>query len=110
MVKLENFPVTDISQVPDHIRTMGCSALIIIKQDGRMTYGQTRAEKDNLIKILEDTDQVLFGWHGNYRTAIFAITPAELRKFYVLEGRPRHGATPEILALLHPAYPRPPIP
>lgn len=76
------FQPLDLAAVKYHIRVMDSSALVLIKQDGRIIYGRTRTEKDDLMKKLDDTDVILFGWHGNYRTDIFTLTPAQLRGLY----------------------------
>jgi hypothetical protein len=80
--KTKNFRDLEINAIPHYIRDMDSSPLILIKKDGLIMFARTKTDKDTLMENLSDDDIVLFGWHGQYRTDIFTMTPQELREKY----------------------------
>ncbi len=75
----------------DKIRDMGLSPLILVKADGLIMWG-----KDDVLRAYseKDGDIVLFSWNGNYRTDMFIVTAADLKKHYFGE----YSATSKIPA------------
>lgn len=61
------------------IMDMPQSPLILVKTDGTIMWG-----KDGVLQNYDEKsgDVVLFAWSGNYRTDMFIVTAADLKKHY----------------------------
>lgn len=90
MFELKNFKPLDIKSVPLPLRDMESSSLVLIKPSGFVVFGRTKLDKDNLKKLVEDGDLILFAWHGKYRTDIFTVTKEDFdARYMAADGKPR---------------------
>lgn len=65
------------------IRDMDTCPLILIRSSGVALYGNKPAEKDELIKLFDETcDLLLFAWTGNKKTDVFQIDKKALQTHY----------------------------
>jgi len=66
-----------------NIRRMDNSSLILVKADGTVTTGRTRADKDSLVQQFDaKVDILLLAWHGQRKTDMFRVTEDDLRRNY----------------------------
>lgn len=72
------------------IRDLQKSPLILIKASGLIEWGGSKEKDDLLKKYMEsEGDVMLFAWAGQFRTDMFRVTAADLKRGYFSQ----HSAT-----------------
>ena len=56
--------------------------MILLKQNGDVTYGRTRADKDALVADFQPEDLMLWAWVGSHHTDIFLLTQQDINQCY----------------------------
>jgi hypothetical protein len=55
----------------------GSNGAVLIKQTGEVIYGRLKDEKKHLLSRYEIGDILLLAWHGQWRTDLFIVSPAD---------------------------------
>jgi hypothetical protein len=55
----------------------GSNGAVLIKRTGDVIYGRLKDEKKHLLSRYEVGDILLLSWHGQWRTDVFAVSPAD---------------------------------
>jgi hypothetical protein len=55
----------------------GSNGAVLIKQTGEVIYGRLKDEKKHLLSRYEAGDTLLLAWHGQWRTDVFVVSPAD---------------------------------
>ncbi len=64
------------------IRTRAGCTLILVKQDGSVSFQTGAIAKDEMLKDFTDGDFMMMSWTGQYRSDIFEITREDLDRYY----------------------------
>ena len=83
MIEVNIFRVLDDDVSHLCIRNNRLSPLILVKADGTMTWGKSRADKDAIVQAFDPAvDTLLWPWAGEYSTDVFKLSKADLDKHY----------------------------
>lgn len=64
------------------IRTRQTLTLIVVDEDGMVSFANTATGKDIIIDHLHEGELLMMAWNGQYRTDIFLLTAADIEKHY----------------------------
>ena len=66
------------------MRGQNISPMILVRGDGECLYANQPEQKDELVKIYDETaDILLFCWTGKWKTDVFQVTSEALKTHYV---------------------------